>query len=111
DSYEVERASATPLAQLEADAPDESEVATAGEPVRGPLADMLGWFLKGVIDGPPADLPIGRMLTRGPKLSVMKRLELYQYAYRARLVECLADDSPAVQYTIGHEEFEALARR
>lgn len=49
-------------------------------------------------------------LTRGPKLSPLERLEIYRRAYHARLVECLADDYPALRAALGVERFEALCR-
>lgn len=36
------------------------------------------------------------------------RLAVYQNGYRARLVECLADDYPAVQHLLGEDDFERL---
>jgi hypothetical protein len=64
---------------------------------------MLRWFLDAVIDHRAPD--VERMITRAP------RLQIYQYAYRARLVECLADDYPCVKHALGEAEFEALAHR
>lgn len=51
-----------------------------------------------------------RWLTPGPRLDAAERLAIYRQAYHARLVECLADDYPALQTAIGHEAFEALCR-
>lgn len=49
------------------------------------------------------------MVTRGPELSAPERLGIYHESYRARLVECLADDYPALRFALGHEHFETLA--
>ena len=54
------------------------------------------------------DADAARFLTRGPKLDAADRLAIYRHGYRARLVECLADDYPALQFALGEEPFEAL---
>jgi putative DNA-binding protein len=41
-------------------------------------------------------------------LAAAQRVEIYRHGYFARLVECLADDYPALAYALGHEAFEAL---
>jgi hypothetical protein len=46
-----------------------------------------------------------RMLTAGPRLDVLERLAIYQRGYVARLVECLADDYPALQHALGEDVF------
>jgi hypothetical protein len=38
-------------------------------------------------------------------------LEVYHHAYRARLIECLVDDCPALHYALGAEAFAELAGR
>jgi hypothetical protein len=47
-------------------------------------------------------------LTAGPKLTAEERLDVYRSGYRLRLVECLADDYPAIQYALGDDAFEDL---
>jgi hypothetical protein len=37
-----------------------------------------------------------------------ERLDVYRSAYRSRLVECLADDYPALRHALGEEAFERL---
>ncbi len=49
-------------------------------------------------------------LTAGPRLSALERLAIYHDAYRSRLVECLADDYPALRYALGEEDFTSLCR-
>jgi hypothetical protein len=49
-------------------------------------------------------------LTSGPRMTALERLEVYRRAYHARLVECLADDYPAVRHALGSEAFDALCR-
>jgi len=43
-------------------------------------------------------------------LGALRRVAIYRSAYRARLVECLADDYPATQYLLGHAAFAGLCR-
>ena len=43
-------------------------------------------------------------------MSAMQRLGAYHYAYWARLIECLADDFPVMQYAIGEHAFDELCR-
>jgi hypothetical protein len=47
-------------------------------------------------------------LTAGPKLGARERLEVYRRGYRARLLECLADDYPVLKHALGEEAFDAL---
>lgn len=110
DTFEIERASATPLAP--AFTAKKTEIAAPHEVVHGPLPELLEWFAAGVMD--PRGVPghaVESVLTPGPQLDAQQRLDLYRYSYRARLVECLADDYPAVKYAIGDGEFEALAHK
>jgi hypothetical protein len=51
------------------------------------------------------------LVTGGPRLAAAERLGIYRDGYRARLVECLADDYPAVQALLGADGFEELAHR
>jgi hypothetical protein len=51
-----------------------------------------------------------KQLTGGPRLSALERLEIYRRGYVARLVECLADDYPALQHALGEEAFADLCR-
>ncbi|MBA2480202.1 MAG: putative DNA-binding domain-containing protein [Planctomycetes bacterium] len=41
-------------------------------------------------------------------LPVVDRLAIYHYAYRARLIDCLADDYPTVRHALGAAGFERL---
>jgi hypothetical protein len=50
------------------------------------------------------------MLTAGPRLSALERLEVYRTAYHSRLIECLADDYPALANALGAEAFDTLCR-
>lgn len=60
-------------------------------------------------DGVPRALEVESVIADGAQIRATEALEIYAYAYRARLVECLADDYPALAYALGEEEFEAFA--
>jgi hypothetical protein len=50
----------------------------------------------------------GEVLMDAPRLTARECLEIYRDGYRARLVECLADDYPVLAETLGDGAFEAL---
>jgi hypothetical protein len=52
-----------------------------------------------------------RVLLPSSRLTGTERIAIYGDAYRARLVECLADDYPALKYALGDDSFEALCLR
>jgi hypothetical protein len=104
DSLHIERASATPIV------PAKSAEVASGEPspvADAPLDVLQRWFAGAVMRREAVDAQA--VLTRGPRLTAAERLGIYRYAYRARLVECLADDYPVLEKTIGRERFETLA--
>jgi hypothetical protein len=73
------------------------------------LASQQVW-LEGAILGPqPVAAEVEARLTAGPRMSAEERLDVYRKGYRARLVECLADDYPAVKDLLGDDGFESLA--
>ncbi|HEY8040862.1 MAG TPA: DNA-binding domain-containing protein [Polyangiaceae bacterium] len=72
------------------------------------LREQQRWFAGAVMDDARSQEAAGH-LTRGPKLDARERLAIYQRAYRARLVECLADDYPVLKNALGDEAFEKLA--
>lgn len=51
------------------------------------------------------------LIKGGHQLSAFERLAIYHDGYKGRLVECLADDFPALKYALGNERFEELALR
>lgn len=51
-----------------------------------------------------------RLVKPGPRLSALARVQIYQESYFARLVECLADDYPALSHALGEGTFSSLAR-
>jgi len=66
-------------------------------------------WLSRAVTTPEGEPDAARMLTPGPRLTSAERLQIYRDGYRGRLVECLADDYPAVHYLLGEAAFEALA--
>lgn len=82
------------------------------------LADQQWWF-QTVITHPEnieagaalAGEPVERVISAGPSISAVEGLEVYHYAYRARLIECLVDDYPTLNYALGADAFAELATR
>jgi hypothetical protein len=111
-----ERASATPSSHAHHTRNDRlredgAAYAAPALPESASLRALQEWFVEAVTS--PCDderLTAGArsVLTRGPALEELERLAIYRYAYRSRLVECLADDYPALQFALGPEPFEAL---
>jgi hypothetical protein len=56
-----------------------------------------------------AGLAVERVVRPGARIDAAEAIGIYHHAYRARLVECLVDDYPALAHTLGHARFEALA--
>jgi hypothetical protein len=122
-----ERASATPSRGAFA-ASRARDVATPARvaALRVPLRTSQSWFARaithagpleeGVVEAARAHLdvteapPLESLVTAGPALSAIDRLGIYHYAYRARLIECLADDYTAVLDAIGDAAFDSLCR-
>jgi hypothetical protein len=70
------------------------------------------WFADAVTaETDQPETTIDRVLTRGLRMTAAERLGVYRSGYRARLVECLADDYPAVKHLLGDDAFEALVLR
>jgi hypothetical protein len=90
-------------------------VVSAAPPPAGRTAPDLGGltaqetWLSDAVTGPDAVADAARMLTPGPRLTPAERLQIYREGYRSRLVECLADDYPAVRYLLGNSTFETIA--
>jgi hypothetical protein len=111
-----ERASATPQTRariVTAPAPARSAHASATEDAS--LRGTQLWFARAVMtpeSEPPAaaDDETAQRLTAGPRLSAAERLDIYRRGYHARLVECLADDYPALKNALGEEPFDDLCR-
>jgi hypothetical protein len=121
----VSRGESIPAPRIARSAEVSAGVAMEGG-VEGPLDRLQDWFAsvithpRSVADGVEASAPIQRelgagtieeLVTPSSRMTALDRLHLYHYAYHARLVECLADDYPTVQYAIGHGAFDTLAKK
>jgi hypothetical protein len=87
---------------------------SASRPEASLRAQQL-WFAGAVMRSETDPVQIGaaeaeKLLTSGPRLSALERLEIYRRGYVARLIECLADDYPALQQALGKEAFAELCR-
>jgi hypothetical protein len=109
-----ERASATPE---HAPANREARVGSAPAWATGELSlrSHQEWFLAVIMTPEHEPAPVdstsaGRLVTPSSMLSSLARLEIYRRSYQARLIECLADDYPVLQATLGEETFEGLCR-
>jgi hypothetical protein len=49
------------------------------------------------------------VVSRSRALSALERLEIYSYAYYARLLECLREEFPVLKHALGEEVFDAFA--
>ncbi len=81
-----------------------------------PLADSSAdlrtqqtWF-SDAVTGRDEVSDAARVLTPGPRLTAAETLQIYRDGYRSRLVECLADDYPAMKNLLGESTFEAVAQ-
>jgi hypothetical protein len=119
-----ERASATPRGpERTVRTPNKSAASLpvpAGRPsdeVRAmSLAAQQEWFARAVMTPESEGSPVGaaraeEILTPGPDLDPLGRLEIYRRAYHARLIECLLDDYPAVAAALGERSFDELCRK
>ncbi|MBA2482152.1 MAG: putative DNA-binding domain-containing protein [Planctomycetes bacterium] len=130
EAFGAERASATPAAT-----PQRRRRARRALPARKapdpaavdvgqlPLSALQRWF-HGVITHPAGidaalvDARIAPPTWRSPStgaliaetsgLGVEDRLGVYHFAYRARLLDCLADDFPALRHALGQSAFTGL---
>ena len=91
-------------------------VVASGPVVRASLRELQSWFAQVVMNPESVEAGVAQtqhaaegVVTPSARLSVQERLGVYHYAYRARLVECLADDYGVLQKAIGEDAFEALA--
>lgn len=107
-----ERASASPTRALRREGPSPGAALqpAPGAPRTG-LREAERWLVAAILADQVDEASVAGELTPGPQLSAAERLDIYRQSYRARLVECLADDYPAIAAAIGADAFEALALR
>ncbi len=116
---DVERASASPIPPP---APPRASRRPFSETASLDLRTAQAWFVDAV--SWPGSLRGGaRVAARrhgvaleavcapGAKISALDGLDVYHYAYRARLVEALADDYGALRNALGAAAFEAFAAK
>jgi hypothetical protein len=87
-----------------------------GAPQAAEGLDALERWVQGAIaqeQGPAACAPgeVERRVLPSSELSALERLSIYSDMVRLRLVECLAEDFPALRYALGPERFAGLAER
>ncbi|BAN46906.1 DNA-binding domain-containing protein [Metapseudomonas resinovorans] len=59
--------------------------------------------------GGSVDHELLAVIRGGPELGALEGLQIYHHAFRARLLETLRGDYPALHHWLGDEEFDALA--
>ncbi len=122
EEFETERASATPKGGEGCDGCDHRATKPRRKSrlpaLNPPLETTQHWFIEAITHPGTIESGMrkaqkivgrGRVVTDGPILDAVDRMRIYHYAYRARLVECLADDYPTIQYAMGADRFERLA--
>jgi hypothetical protein len=127
-AFARERASATPIRRAAArSSAGELPAHVSGvRPVRASLRALQEWFAgavmhpagvaasvreRGDLGGEPVGVAeVEKVVLPSSRLSGVERIEIYHDAYRARLVECLADDYPALAHALGEASFESLGR-
>ena len=74
------------------------------------VAFLQRWFADAVTtEQEPSGGAVERLLTRGPRMTARERLDVYRSGYRGRLIECLADDYPALKHLLREDRFDAIA--
>jgi hypothetical protein len=73
------------------------------------LAAQQVWLESAILGPRPGAAEVEARLTGSRRMTAEERLEVYRQGYRARLVECLADDYPAVKDLLGDDGFDSLA--
>lgn len=125
-AFSKERASATPVRRAAfAGSPARRSKGERAVPSLAPsLRALQEWFAaavthpRGVTESIEERGKIGeeplyadeleRIVIPTAALSSKERIDIYRDGYRARLVECLVDDYPAVAYALGEDRFETL---
>lgn len=110
-----ERASATPSKVVRRAASGPAVTDSARGLDRLALRAQQEWLANAIMTPESRPLPVdaasaARVVTAGPALDPLDRVEIYRYAYHARLAECLADDYPVLKHALGDEVFDSLCR-
>jgi hypothetical protein len=130
DAFTRERASATPIGHRDEKRAPAAHLAKRAQPAKAIAAELRPlqeWFAAAVMhpSGVSASVSergsigreklgledVERVIRPSSRLSGLERIEIYHDAYLARLVECLADDYPALRHALGEDRFEAHCRR
>lgn len=75
------------------------------------LGGLQAWFQRSILqDRTPGATPVDRFVKPSSTLSSRERLQIYRDGYRERLLECLADDYPVLEFALGSEAFARLCR-
>lgn len=109
-----ERASATPA---RAEFEPKTQLGSAPAWTEGTLTlrAQQEWFAA-IVSTPEAQpAPVdersaSRLVTASATLSPIERIDIYRRGYHARLIDCLVDDYPVLQHSLGEEAFETLCR-
>jgi hypothetical protein len=73
------------------------------------LSELQTWMVSAICE--PQEPSCTGIVSDGPRLTGPECLEIYRYAYTARLSECLRDDYSVLAATLGDERFGALCQR
>ena len=119
DELAFERASATPAARvLHAGARVRARSAEGDASTIVSLGEIERWFQTVIMDATSIDAgaanagaSVARVVNDATPVGAYEGLGVYHHGYRARLVECLADDYPSVRFAVGGDEFTDLASR
>src|SRR5690349_1648350 len=84
-----------------------SKAGSAGPAIRT-LGEVEAWMVRAITGADSEADRAAEVVTDGPRLEARERFEIYRFGYRARLVECLADDYPVLASVLGETAFESL---
>jgi Putative DNA-binding domain len=86
-------------------------VSDAPEPASSSLAAMQRWILDALVHPERVEAAeVERRLVPGPRLGAAERLAIYQRSYVLRLLQCLAEQFPALCHALGRPLFDDFAR-
>lgn len=73
------------------------------------LREIQTWMVGAITGAEVEAIAPERVVTPSARMTAKDRLDVYRLAYKARLVECLADDFKVVSQMMGEAAFETLA--